>query len=722
MSNRILGQAPVLAAAMGIFLVAFDWHPSAPLNPGIVDAGEEWLHLVRREEGSDWYMPIAPVVGAWLENHASERTRACAVKLVVSLPMLLVFALGCLLHSFASGIIAAVLCAYLYVYICPRALLDLEQVFIAIALLLAANIMASSFRSASTKKLLVGLALSISLFVKGILALFPFVVMGHDFFSRRGAPPARRLRHSLLLIALPCLSVLFWGFAHYARSGKFILLEGRRADANIITGALGLTGTIEGDAYALAGISRDDSVPLWAAKEILRHPARYASSVMRRCWFAVSMHPVLFFAFLLALLRFRKDGDFLLISALAGYYLLIHCAMSVEGRYFLPFWFLACPLAASLIDCVYRRDAAPQNNVAAKAILWLCFTPALLLFSFTLCLAAVRPFRGPAETYWRALAGSPNDPWLWRNLGRQYMGKGEFAKAADALRRACRLNPSPGAKGEYAVALFAGGDYRHATIGNVKFQDFLEDAGYCGLFIKLLAALEEGDFGEPRALFARAKEEWRFYRSCLREASMPWEIEALARLRAQEKRRLTDEFAELLRPLPPGRTRRLLEGLESSKIALDYAELSARLEGPELSARLEGPVISPRRASPHSMAMKLQEQGKYGEAKAILEQLVARHAANAVYLSDLGVLKCLMGRHAGSISVLKRAISVNPRYLPAYLSLGSVYLRLGEKKKAVEVYEAALASNRASRCASQDILLHSQIERELKHLCGSLSE
>ena len=65
----------------------------------------------------------------------------------------------------------------------------------------------------------------------------------------------------------------------------------------------------------------------------------------------------------------------------------------------------------------------------------------------------------------------------------------------------------------------------------------------------------------------------------------------------------------------------------------------------------------------------------------------------------------------GALSRYREATHTDPGYAPAYMGLGKVYEKLGEKKRALAAYRKYLAELPSERQAKRDKVAHRAIER-----------
>jgi tetratricopeptide (TPR) repeat protein/glycosyltransferase involved in cell wall biosynthesis len=91
------------------------------------------------------------------------------------------------------------------------------------------------------------------------------------------------------------------------------------------------------------------------------------------------------------------------------------------------------------------------------------------------------------------------------------------------------------------------------------------------------------------------------------------------------------------------------------------------------------------------LAIQYAELGMITEAKACYGKVLEMDPDNIVALNDLAVLYLKEDKHAVAIEYLKKAIEINPRYVPAYVNCGLAYKEQGDLVSAKDQLEAVLA-------------------------------
>jgi lysophospholipase L1-like esterase len=157
----------------------------------------------------------------------------------------------------------------------------------------------------------------------------------------------------------------------------------------------------------------------------------------------------------------------------------------------------------------------------------------------------------------------------------------------------------------------------------------------------------------------------------------------------------------------PKGARALLDRIKTptDEVLLESAEVSV-LDGKRADA-----LASLSRARPSLRLARLyQALGEYAAASTALDVLI-RKAPSAELHGDRGLDRHLAGRGDAAVEDLKRAVELDPDFLPPYLTLGAVYESRGKTRDALAAYEAALA--RPKTAGNEDlrrVLLRSRDE------------
>ncbi|MBI4676949.1 MAG: tetratricopeptide repeat protein [Elusimicrobia bacterium] len=147
---------------------------------------------------------------------------------------------------------------------------------------------------------------------------------------------------------------------------------------------------------------------------------------------------------------------------------------------------------------------------------------------------------------------------------------------------------------------------------------------------------------------------------------------------------------------------------------VDHAEAAAEAGRREAAlaslAKAEG--LRPTKEEKHRIARAYQALGESGRGLPLLRALTSEHPLEPALWSDLGVCAHLSGSVPDAITSYRKALDLDPGYLPAAASLGSLLSRLGKRAEALRVYERALGRPSPQRWPD----LRARIESELRNL------
>ncbi len=421
-------------------------------NTSDVDMGEQLLHALRLPQ-SFAISGTMPLYTVWMtvvcENISPQAARTVCL-LAGEAVILLVFSLGWGLGA-APGALAA-----LAVFMFVPGILDLgnpPQLVYAVIVLVVAGLLVRRARAPTlTNSLYAGLAIGASLLFRSPLAYLPPVLAVVEWRARRrGAKRGWKTVAALCLV--PYLFLVPWLKTNRSLHHQWIPFEYKRADMNIALGAMGLVPNADGDWQKLLkdppDTNRSGAVLAWAAKEVLRHPARYALSIFARLAYVASFHPWLFAAAMAALWLFRGIAEYQALSLLIAYFLGIHSLMTIAPNYMVPLW----PLLAGASSGLFYRRFVPERALDgrdAPAAGWLFqgFAAVLVLagvwVSWKVWVYPRRLALRPADirqAYQEALAEDPDDIWLLTRLGHEELKRGDTSGAAGLFARATDLKP-----------------------------------------------------------------------------------------------------------------------------------------------------------------------------------------------------------------------------------------------------------------------------------------
>ncbi|GEM_PF-1542022 len=509
------GKAVVLlsrtagAAALVLAAWRFGCGPFGEQNLShFADRGEFLFHAVYSRSVS-FAMPLPGMALAWSKFHLGADPllpfRAAGL-----LACLAAYAIGARGGGRGRGAFFALAAALAALGPAPS---DAEQVFYAFSLLVFLLLeLVRLERGGFAPAAVAGLAAGFSMLTRSPLFLFPPLAAVLGFFSARGRVPGtgRRAAAALLFLACAYLPVVPWARLNHHLFGRVILFEEARPASNIITGAKGLVFSIEGDARAFAGLSRDESVYPWAVRTVLADPLNYASAVVKRIAAVFMMFPLLFALAAAGLFFCRSPGN-RFTAFLAAYFTAVHCLLAVEERYFYPLKYLLALIAAAGAWelAAGRREegaasapAGASRPLAAGLFLALALPSAAVLFKvWEYPRAAGRGL--PALT--AAAARFPADPWPLRKQGEAYLSFGLTAEGLEKLGRACGAH--------YPDLCHLSGIL--ASERPAYPPESLPEWYELSL-VKLLRELRLGLYAEARSTLARLRGHWETERNAVR--------------------------------------------------------------------------------------------------------------------------------------------------------------------------------------------------------------
>jgi len=533
--------------------------------------GEALAHgVVSRATAVSHRLPLATLVSARIHYHVAARD---GVLLAVNecLVVLFMFAIGLLLHPYGGPLAAAAVA----VLAAPGRDLNLyPDSGYTLLILLTAGLLVWRSRSPSAgRSALLGAAVGATLLWRSPLAFFGPALALYEWAADRCAFKARARQWAILCI-VPYLFLLPWIAMNWTVHRQLVIFEKGTANSNVVTGALGLVQNIEGDLTTLVDEPIDTrstgAVAWWAARQVLRHPLRFARAFALRIAYALDGRWVLVLCAFASFWAFRRRVEHRALAFLAAYFLAIHCLMTVEQRYFWPLWPLLALVACSLPAWPRAADRPADRALEVRLSSWVL--RGALAFVFALALGAdwtvlsfarlARAGKGDAlEQLSAALRAHPRDAWLLGERGKERLSRGDDAGAGADFAAAAALEPdSARARLQLARA--------RALLGKPEgLLTFVAPGAELGIDADILKACAYLRRGRRNDAIARLKSAWESFGArniVVRGPHGGREREVLARLRlsdagfsgycghlqgprpAAEKLALNDALAELL--------------------------------------------------------------------------------------------------------------------------------------------------------------------------------
>lgn len=564
--RRLEPALPYLAlAAAGWALTALRFEPRGFLETygAASDAG---LFLLRGvgDPLAARFMPLPRLLFAAFADPAA------VMPLLLRTGLGLVFALSWTLGFARGGARTAALYLLAAAAASAGPFTDPEQLLFALLIVLYLNMEALEERSPGPAGALAsGLALGATLLTRSALFLFPPPAAAGRVLSG-GRPASRLLKSALPFLIGAYVLLLPWARLNHALFGGFSPFERGRAEANLIAGVKGSVFTMEGDARALAGLAPGESAYGWAAREVLRAPGRYALAVARRVWRTVLLFP-LGFALALAALLLGGRAD-RRAAWLALYFLLVHCLLAVEERYFYPLKFLLAFVAVSGLPAgpapAAGRWALPARGLFAAALAGALFADLLVLAY------PARAARPPLAALDEELAARPGDPWLLKKKGEALLRADRTAEGLEALALAARASGGRDVPDAYILGTLAAAEPAPPPAGYGEYSNSLLPA------VRLLRELDLGRYAEARGQLAALAARWRKANTGLHGAPYAGDRRLQEEIAAFSNTLSDNALAPALLYWPPERRPVLLARLEEAAPAPVKSAAAALLAMP----------------------------------------------------------------------------------------------------------------------------------------------
>ncbi len=667
-SRQLRAAVPLLLA--GTFCFFNIW---LPFRSGLAD-----VNFTRINYGSSllagllnnnitWMMPLFETIFYFTLNFLTSPVLLAVILSIAG--YLLVFCGGYLLRGYRAGIAALLGTGALEaVGTLPY---DDEQSFYTFSLLLVLALLILKRRDNTLKNsVLCGLALGASMLVRTPLVLFPPVLVLLDWYCSRKDLRAF-LPRSLALLAASYVLLLPWGFLNYSISGRFSLIDDRKAACNLITSAKGSIYTMEGDCRKLAGLGADDSASGFFAREIAAHPGQYALTVLKRLWHIFLFYPFLFGLFLIALALYR-ERDKALIFGMPVYFILVHSALSVEIRYFYPMTYVLLPLIIAGLWPARAGKGAPGPGGDAERIIYMSFWFYLCAVLCVEALIAAYPYRVARHINDRGylmsvIARFPNDRVLQDMKCRMYWLKGDDDGYYNCLGSCVKKS------GDATLAYFLAAQASAAPSAlPVPAGRKME----C-LILRMLREFELGDRTAAMVSFRLAYSEFETSHNMLRGEPYQRDREIARQIRGDSDMFWDYYVYALLLMHTPQSAARVLSGLKTSIILPERLKLS-----------LLEDVLSLGTAG-ERMLRKRTASDMAGLPPGDLSLSWRRDSADSKKLSDEAVKKIASGNMRAAEKILLKAADSDPANPEVFMNLCFIRLKENRREKALEACRAA---------------------------------
>lgn len=227
---------------------------------------------------------------------------------------------------------------------------DLEQIVYTLYILLFLLFFIEREKEYYTNKIsfdiLSGLTLGFTLLIRSSLIVLPILLIIYDIIDKKKNFSYKK---SLFMFVSSYIPLIPWLLISKQLLGTFLLTEYKRANLNIITGALGITITAEGDFSKLLGANEINPY-IFAIKMISAKPLNYLLAIFRRLIFFLTSNIFLIIPSAYAIYKgYNKKIEIKIITLFVLTFVFIHCLFSVEKRYFFPAALIMTILSSSVI-------------------------------------------------------------------------------------------------------------------------------------------------------------------------------------------------------------------------------------------------------------------------------------------------------------------------------------------------------------------------------------
>ena len=250
------------------------------------DTGEIWIYPELNRGGfNNYWFPFFPVTLALFQYHIPQWSQIIVYKLLFVQLVIFAFIIGRFVQSELAGVVAAVMVGGLAYVVFGLNICGyddiIEQLLLSAALLMFICVSVMKFKDRDTKFLMLSFAFAIALFIKGTIVVFLPVFIGYLYLSGEDID----LKRCKILLSVPLLVIIVNATVNFLCNKAVVFLENPHRAGNIVTGAMGLISTVEGDWKGLAGLSDRENILLWASGEILAHPLRFINAVGGRFYY-----------------------------------------------------------------------------------------------------------------------------------------------------------------------------------------------------------------------------------------------------------------------------------------------------------------------------------------------------------------------------------------------------------------------------------------------------
>lgn len=391
------------------------------------------------------FMPLADLAQGLMDS-----TLGCLPRLLIPLLTISLALAGAMAAERPSRLLTLAVCV-ISILCLPHAALvstyNTEQ-FLYGATLLLFTLTLSHEDSSAASRWKTGAAFALCACVRSsILPFIPLLLLWRLLFMGGWRAPRLFLRDQALPLCLPtALLLCLWCGVAFAATGQFVPPEESRATSNVISGAMGFVGTIEGNFRQIAGLANGENPYAWALGYILADPLNYLRAIPYRALVAFNIAPWTFSIAITGMILFRAAPFYRAAGLVALYFLGAHCAMSVEARYF---WALLPLGSAAALAAIFRlggmlppfSDKDPFTGKIAGHVIRMAELILYSLMTIALAFGVAYPLRAgkwngrPHTSYF------PQGGYFHAFWGTKALSAGDYSGAAESYKRAAKLLP-----------------------------------------------------------------------------------------------------------------------------------------------------------------------------------------------------------------------------------------------------------------------------------------
>lgn len=563
---------------------------------------------------------------------------------------------------------------------------DFEQTIYSFLILLAAELILLRNKSYNIKTSIVaGLAIGFTFFVRSPLFLFPVLILIFDFFYH-SKNLKKYIINSIIFLSAAYIILLPWIKVNHFLFNKFIPFEKGRATCNIITSIKGTTFTAEINARSLAGITNEESVYKWAAKELKKDPIPFISAIPKRLLQVFYMYPFLILLGLIGLIIGRKDKNVLLISLIAGYFISIHCLLSIEERYFYPLKYLLAFPAAYVLCFLFAKK---EKSSTLRALPHAFFYATLAIIIMMEVVIIVYPFRAKQGVlaFNNALRKFPNDRWLLKKKGEFLLfHQNTHEEGIQLLETAYKTNPD----GEIALGYFLN-TLKAKNINEISNPPNHHDMAKI-FAIKMFKELQLDEINAAKKTFIIISDIWKD-KITLRNPTSTKDFEILKEIKRHHKLFWNIRIYKALYWWPIQKRIKIISNLAkitpNTYISLKESWYLATNNEPEKAKKLLKYAQKTNNKTADEkleICLIFQQLGEYKEALLILDNLITNDINNFNLYNGRGVVLRFLNKNDLAIKDFQKALKINPLFYQAELNLGSLYVLSNNKILATKHY------------------------------------